>query len=207
MWLEKLTASLICGLAELLTGARAIWRDNQPQARQRIYFGNHTSHGDFVLIWSALPPALRARTRPVAGADYWDKPGLRSFLIKRVFRGVLIDRTHGDKQHNPLLVMQEALAAGDSLILFPEGTRNMGEGLLRFRSGIFHLAETFPDVELVPVWLENLGRAMPKGILIPLPLLCTLTFGAPLKRHAGETREAFLERLRAALLQLAPPQH
>ncbi|MBL8472579.1 MAG: 1-acyl-sn-glycerol-3-phosphate acyltransferase [Rhodocyclaceae bacterium] len=205
MWLEKLCAGVICGLAELLTGARAIWRDNKPLARQRIYFGNHTSHGDFVLIWSALPSTLRARTRPVAGADYWDKPGLRGFLIKRVFRGVLIDRTHGDKQHDPLLVMKQALAGGDSLILFPEGTRNMGEGLLRFRAGIYHLAENFPEVELVPVWLENLGRAMPKGSLIPLPLLCTLTFGPVLKFQPGETREAFLDRLRSALLQLAPP--
>lgn len=205
MAIEQLTASLICGFAQLLTGVRAVWRGCAPEARRRVYFGNHTSHGDFVLIWASLPRALRRRTRPVAGADYWLKGGLRQYLVERVFRAVLVDRTGKLMPGlNPVEQMAEALAADDSLIIFPEGTRNLGDGLLPFKSGIYHLAKAHPEAEFVPVWIENLGRVMPKGSLIPVPLLCTLTFGQPLQITPDEGKETFLERARTALLALSP---
>jgi 1-acyl-sn-glycerol-3-phosphate acyltransferase len=169
-----------------------------------VYFANHRSHGDFVLIWASLPPALRRRTRPVAGADYWLTSPLRRFLINRVFHGVTIDRRPDRQGPNPVEQMGAALQAGDSLILFPEGTRNLGEGLLPFKSGLYHLARAHPEAELVPVWIENLGRVMPKGSVIPVPLLCTLSFGPP-RAHCGR-KPRRLPRPRAdALLALAPP--
>ena len=204
MALERFLAATICNFAKLLTGVRARWLGSLPDEKTRIYFGNHRSHGDFVLIWASLPNRIRAMTRPVAGADYWLKGGLRSYIINRVFRGVLVDRK-ASRSSNPVGQMSEALAAGDSLIIFPEGTRNLGDGLLPFKSGLFHLAQANPGIELIPVWIENLGRAMPKGAVIPLPLLCTLTFGPPLYQNPDETRDAFLERVRQALLDLAPP--
>lgn len=205
MFVDRLLASALCGFARALTGVRALWLGSEPDARPRVYFANHRSHGDFVLIWASLPPPLRRRTRPVAGADYWLTTPLRRFLINRVFRGVCIDRRPGRSGPNPVAQMGEALAAGESLILFPEGTRNMGDGLLPFKSGLHHLARAHPEAELIPVWIENLGRVMPKGSLIPVPLLCTLSFGPPLTPVEGESRDAFLTRARAALLDLAPP--
>jgi len=205
MFLDRLLASALCGFARALTGVRALWLGSEPDARPRVYFANHRSHGDFVLIWASLPPPLRRRTRPVAGADYWLTTPLRRFLINRVFRGVCIDRRPGRSGPNPVAQMGEALAAGESLILFPEGTRNMGDGLLPFKSGLHHLAKAHPEAELIPVWIENLGRVMPKGSLIPVPLLCTLSFGPPLTPVEGESRDAFLSRARSALLDLAPP--
>ncbi|MCK6394702.1 1-acyl-sn-glycerol-3-phosphate acyltransferase [Zoogloea sp.] len=205
MFVDRLLASALCGFARALTGVRALWLGSEPDARPRVYFANHRSHGDFVLIWASLPPPLRRRTRPVAGADYWLTTSLRRFLINRVFRGVCIDRRPGRNGPNPVEQMGEALGAGESLILFPEGTRNMGDGLLPFKSGLHHLAKAHPEAELIPVWIENLGRVMPKGSLIPVPLLCTLSFGPPLSPVDGESREAFLTRARTALLDLAPP--
>ncbi len=205
MFVDRLLASALCGFARALTGVRALWLGSEPDARPRVYFANHRSHGDFVLIWASLPPPLRRRTRPVAGADYWLTTPLRRFLINRVFRGVCIDRRPGRSGPNPVAQMGEALAAGESLILFPEGTRNMGDGLLPFKSGLHHLARAHPEAELIPVWIENLGRVMPKGSLIPVPLLCTLSFGPPLAPIDGESRDAFLARARTALLDLAPP--
>lgn len=205
MFVDRLLASALCGFARALTGVRALWLGSEPDARPRVYFANHRSHGDFVLIWASLPPPLRRRTRPVAGADYWLTTPLRRFLINRVFRGVCIDRRPGRSGPNPVEQMGEALAAGESLILFPEGTRNMSDGLLPFKSGLHHLARAHPEAELIPVWIENLGRVMPKGSLIPVPLLCTLSFGPPLAALEGESREAFLTRARSALLDLAPP--
>ncbi|WP_347249483.1 lysophospholipid acyltransferase family protein [Zoogloea sp.] len=205
MLVDRLLASALCGFARALTGVRALWLGSAPDAGPRVYFANHRSHGDFVLIWASLPPPLRRSTRPVAGADYWLTTPFRSFLINRVFRGVCIDRRPGRSGPNPVDQMGEALAAGESLILFPEGTRNMGDELLPFKSGLHHLAKAHPEAELIPVWIENLGRVMPKGSLIPVPLLCTLSFGPPLPRVDGESRDAFLARARAALLDLAPP--
>ncbi len=203
--LDALIASTICVFAKLVTGVRALWVGCGPDDKRRVYFANHRSHGDFVLIWASLPGSLRARTRPVAGSDYWLKGGMRRYIINRVFRGVLIDRNAG-RDADPIGVMAGVLGGGESLILFPEGTRNLGDDLLPFKSGLFFLAQARPEVELVPVWIENLGRAMPKGSLIPIPLLCTLTFGQPLDRVADEPKEAFLQRARAALLALAPEQ-
>jgi len=203
--LANLTAYLITSAARLITGARALWLGCTPLPVQRLYFANHSSHGDFVLLWASLPQPLRKRTRPVAGADYWAKPGIRDFLIRKVFNGVLIDRQRSEGQGSPLQPILEAVAQGDSLIFFPEGTRNLGdEPLMPCRSGVYHLAAANPDVELVPVWIANLNRVMPKGRALPLPLLCTLSFGEPLHLHADESKQAFLERASQALLTLAP---
>ncbi|MBV9236329.1 MAG: 1-acyl-sn-glycerol-3-phosphate acyltransferase [Xanthobacteraceae bacterium] len=200
-----LCASVITALARLVTGVRGEWRGCEPGSRARIYFANHNSHLDFVLIWSVLPGALRQVTRPVAGADYWLKGQARRLIIERVFNAVLIDRTAASQEHNPVTRMIAALDEGASLILFPEGTRNMTEArLLPFKSGLYHLAKARPDVELVPVWIENLNRVMPKGEIVPIPLLCTVTFGAGMQLAEGEDKVGFLERARAALLAIAP---
>lgn len=205
--LASLIAFAITSAARLLTGARALWLGCTAQPVQRLYYANHSSHGDFVLLWASLPDELRRSTRPVAGADYWQRDSLRRYVINEVFNGVLIDRERGSPESNPLQPMLDALDNGDSLILFPEGTRNLGdEPLLPFKSGLFHLAMARPQVELVPVWIANLNRVMPKGRALPLPLLCTLSFGAPLERLADEDKAAFLERARNALLALAPEE-
>jgi len=203
--IEALAAMAVTGFARLVTGVRGNWRDCAPDPRPRVYFANHNSHGDFVLIWTVLPPALRRLTRPVAGADYWTVSRTRRFFGERVFRAVLIDRNPATREADPIALMASSLDAGSSLILFPEGTRNMSdEPLLPFKTGLYHLANARPQVKLVPVWIENLNRVMPKGEFVPIPLLCTVTFGASLQVRDGEDKAAFLDRARAALLALAP---
>lgn len=203
--LEPLVARSLTGFIHLLTGSRAIF-DEKPVPGRRVYYGNHASHGDFVLLWSALPPALRRHVRPVAAADYWRRGALRQYLIRRVFNGVLIEREAERRTEDPVETMAMAIDSGASLILFPEGTRNTGEGVLPFKSGLYHLASRCSDLELVPVWLENLKRVMPKGRVVPLPLLCTARFGASLRLAEDEDKQAFLDRARAALLELAPEE-
>ncbi len=154
-----------------------------------------------------MPPALRRLTRPVAASDYWLTGPIRRFLIGDVFRGVLIDRVRSDDSADPIEVMAAALDADDSLIIFPEGTRNTTDArLLPFKSGLYRLAKARPNVELVPVWINNLNRVMPKGELLPIPLLCTVSFGEPLHLSDSEAKEAFLERARGSLLALAPAE-
>ena len=203
-WLTALVARAIVGFAQVVTGVRATWHGRAPEATPTIYFANHTSHGDFVLLWSVLPRSLRAATRPVAAADYWLGSGLRRFIGQHVFRALLIDRERRADAPDPVQAMARCLHDGDSLILFPEGTRNVGdELLLPFKSGLFHLTQACPGARLVPVWIHNLRRVLPKGSLVPVPLACTVDFGPPLERRAGETKAEFLARASAALRVLA----
>lgn len=204
MGLAAVAGTAIALVAHLVTAVRAIWDGIEPVPGHRVFYANHTSNGDTVLIWTVLPPALRAQTRPVAAAEYWLKTPVRAFIGKDVFNTVLIDRRPDMRTEDPVAQMVAALDAGSSLILFPEGTRNTGpERLLPFKTGLFHLARQRPEVDLVPVWIENLNRVMPKGEIVPVPLLCTVRFGAPLHLEPDEARDDFLARARDALLALA----
>lgn len=196
-------ARIIASLARLLTGARAHWHGCAPEPKLRVYFANHTSNLDLVLLWAALPPALRRITRPVGAQDYWSS-GIRAFLAVRVFRAVLIERKQVTKTNNPLLPMLAALAGGESLIIFPEGTRNPDGEVNTFRPGLFHLAKARADVEFVPVFIDNLNRVLPKGEILPVPILCSVRFGTPLALADGETKPQFLTRARDAMLALRP---
>jgi 1-acyl-sn-glycerol-3-phosphate acyltransferase len=191
---------LVFGLVRLLTGAQANWVGCAPVKRQRIYFANHSSHLDTILITAALPPELRAVTHPVAARDYWGSSAVRRFLAMRCLNAVLIDRSGGSD--DPLQPLMPPLEKGESLIIFPEGTRGSGE-IGAFRSGLFNLATRFPDTELVPVYLANLHRVLPKGSMLLVPLLCTARFGAPLQVGEGEARADFLTRARDALVALS----
>jgi 1-acyl-sn-glycerol-3-phosphate acyltransferase len=199
----RITGQVISTFARFITAPRAIWQGIEPVAHQRVYFANHSSNGDFVLLWTALPAPLRRKTRPVAALDYWLTSPLRAFIGREVFNAVLIDRRPEARTEDPVSQMAAALDQGASLILFPEGQRNSSDAqLLPFKSGLYHLARARPTVDLVPVWIANLNRVMPKGEIIPVPLICTLTFGAPITIDEGETKERFLGRATEALLAL-----
>lgn len=200
-----LARRLIAGFARVVTGVSADWRGCRPVAKQRVYFANHGSHGDFVLIWTLLPAELREATRPVAAAEIWDGRGIAGFVGREVFRAVPIRRDGPHRLKAAMDAMSAALRDGASLIVFPEGTRNTSEApLLPLRPGIHHLAAAFPHVDFVPVWIENVSRVMPKGEFLPIPLLCSVTFGAPLAFEPSEDRQAYLDRARDALLALKP---
>ncbi len=191
-------------LVRFLTAVRADWKGIEPVPRQRVYFSNHTSNGDMPMIWASLPPALRRETRPVAAADYWLKNKLRAFVGPEVFNCVLVDR-RPEVKDKPMDKINAALAEGSSLIIFPEGNRNMGDGpLLPFKAGLYNMGLAHPNVDLVPTWIANLNEIMPKGEIIPLPLICTVTFGTPIHVADGESLDDFLRRAEAALLAQKP---
>ena len=197
-----LSNSLITAV-KLMVGAYPRWEGTAPSDKQRIYFANHSSHMDTLVWWSALPPALRAQTRPVAAKDYWGGSAFRRYISGKGFNVVLIERARQDRSIDPLQPLYEVLASGQSLIIFPEGTRKPQALPDPFKSGLYHLSQRFPNVELVPVYLENLHRSIPKGTFFPLPLICTVRFGAPLARNVNETKEHFLIRARQQVVALA----
>lgn len=199
MWLSFLMTTIV----RILVGAYPRWSGCEPDERRRIYYANHTSHLDTVALWAALPAHLRRRTRPVAAMDYWGRNALVRFIAQRGFNAVLVKRRPEIHGGDPLGPLADALEANQSLIIFPEGTRRADSTPGPFKGGLHHLAERFPDAELIPTYLENLHRSMPKGSLLPLPFACTVHFGRPLPRVPGERKADFLERARSALMETA----
>jgi 1-acyl-sn-glycerol-3-phosphate acyltransferase len=197
----KLMGWILLAIVRVLTGAQARWYGCPPKAEQRIYFANHQSHADLVMIWAALPHELRSITRPIAAKDYWTRTPFRQWITTAVFNAVYVDRERkGDE--DPLQPLADALRSGDSIIIFPEGTRGNSELPQPFKSGLFALATRFPDVVLVPAWIDNIQRVMPKGEVVPVPILCSVTFGTPMQLAPGEDRRVFLDRARDAVVAL-----
>ena len=201
-------AGMIAGVARLISGVNVRWLDSGPDPSPTIYFANHTSHLDFVVLWAALPPEIRSRTRPVAAQDYWEK-GMRRALAVNVFRAVLVQRNasgrEGEAAPDPRLAisqMADATGTDHSLILFPEGTRGTGAEVGPFKSGLYYLWQQRPTLRFVPAYLNNLNRILPKGEFLPVPFISRLTFGAPLVLSADESKASFLERARSAVCKL-----
>lgn len=197
----KLTAPVLAFVAKLLSGATTRWVDCQPDPCQRIYFANHTSHLDALVVWASLPAEVRALTRPVAAKDYWDRGPVRRYL-SGCFNALLIDRKKIKVHNSPVDFLLREIGETHSIIVFPEGGRNTTGELTKFKSGIYHLSKKRPDIELVPVYIDNLNRVLPRGEFLPVPLLSCISFGHPIWLEPGETKNSFLSRAQEAVLCL-----
>lgn len=199
---DSIARSFMILLARFLSGASVRWVDCQPDTCQRVYFGNHTSHLDAVVIWAALPPKNRALTRMIAAKDYWDAGPIRRYIAKRLFNALLIDRENVNIRNTPIKIMVDEMRNEYSIIIFPEGGRSSGETLGEFKSGLYYLCKKRPDLELVPVWLDNMNRILPRGKTLPVPMLSRVVFGPPMWLEQGENKEDFLIRARNAVMKL-----
>lgn len=195
-------AEIVATAARLLSGCRPRWLDEPPAPGPRVYYANHASHLDALVIWASLPSACRKRCRIVAAADFWNGNGLRRWLAKDVFRALLIERKKVTRANNPAEAMSEVLTCGDALIIFPEGGRGSGNAVESFRGGLWHLARRHPGLEFSPVWLENLNRILPKGEVLPVPLISAVTFGKSFQCDMQQGKDQFLDSARNALLKL-----
>jgi 1-acyl-sn-glycerol-3-phosphate acyltransferase len=198
----NLTGAILALIARILSGASVRWIDCQPDACQRIYFANHTSHLDAIVLWSALPPPIRAITRPVAAKDYWTAGKVRAYMATQVFNALLIDRKEIKVHQSPVDLMIKAIGNRFSLIVFPEGGRSPGPDIGDFKSGLYYLCKKRPDLELIPVYIDNMNRILPRGEFLPVPLLSCITFGPPMWLEAGEPKDEFLQRAREAVRRL-----
>jgi 1-acyl-sn-glycerol-3-phosphate acyltransferase len=199
---KTLERNFLALTARLLSGASTRWIDSQPDTCQRVYFANHTSHLDAIVLWSALPQAVRALTRPVAAKDYWMAGPVRRYMATQMFQAILIDRTEIKVHQSPVDMMIREIGQRYSLIVFPEGGRSKGPEIGEFKSGLYYLCKRRPDLELIPVYIDNMNRILPRGQVLPVPLLSCITFGPPLWLEAHEPKVEFLKRTRDAVRQL-----
>lgn len=198
----RITGAILAAIARFLSGASIRWINSQPDPCQRIYFANHTSHLDALVVWSSLPSSIRMITRPVAAKDYWNAGMIRRYLATQVFRALLIDRTDIKVHKSPVDVMIREIGNRDSLIVFPEGGRSPGPEVGEFKSGLYYLCKRRPDLELIPVHIDNMNRILPRGEVLPVPLLTCISFGPPMWLEAGEAKADFLKRAREAVRRL-----
>ncbi len=196
-----ITETLLTWIARAISGASVRWVESQPDTCQRVYFANHTSHLDVILVWSALPTRVRRLTRPVAAKDYWIRGAVRRYLAK-TFNAMLIDRTEIKVHQSPVDLMLREVGRTHSIIMFPEGGRSTGETVGEFKSGLYYLAKKRPELELIPVYINNMNRILPRGEFLPVPLLSSVTFGPPLWLESNENKTDFLARARDAVLRL-----
>jgi 1-acyl-sn-glycerol-3-phosphate acyltransferase len=199
---KNLVRNILALMARLLSGATARWIDSQPDTCQRVYFANHTSHLDAIVLWSALPQAVRLLTRPVAAKDYWTAGRIRRYMATEMFNAILIDRTEIKVHQSPVDMMIREIGQRYSLILFPEGGRSDGREIGEFKSGLYYLCKRRPDLELIPVHIDNMNRILPRGQVLPVPLLSCITFGPPLWLESNESKVEFLGRARDAVRRL-----
>lgn len=197
----NLTAPLLAVIAKALSGATVRWHECQPDTCQRVYFANHTSHLDALVLWSSLPGDIRDLTRPVAAKDYWAQGRVRPY-IARCFQAILIDREEIKVHQSPVDLMIHEIGRKYSLIVFPEGGRNIEEEMQEFKSGLYYLSKKRPDLELMPVFIDNLNRVLPRGEFLPVPLLSSITIGPPIWLEPKESKVDFLQRARQAVRRL-----
>jgi 1-acyl-sn-glycerol-3-phosphate acyltransferase len=185
----------------LFIGLRVRGREHLAGPGPFILIANHSSHLDTISLLSLFRLRSLRWIRPVAAADYFERNAFVSLLTKTLFNILPIARKNITPENNPLRRMREAIEAGESLIIFPEGTRGSGSEIGEFRSGVAHLIEKMPGVPVVPTYLVNMGRSLPKGEFIPVPFFCEIRIGAP--RMMTGSRQDITKALEAAVRELA----
>lgn len=198
---------LLVFFVRLFVGVRPIVKEELP-GPPFVAFANHASHFDTLILWAAMEAEVRARFRPVAALDYWGKTRAHRWVAERVLNALLIARKREDRSEDPIEQMLGALDAGDALLLFPEGTRSVDGRIAPFKAGLHALRVARPELPLVPVYLQNPGRILPKGELLPVPLLCSVKVGTPLAPSPPHddpkaARADFLAHARAEVIALA----
>jgi len=209
-WLRFLLLILVARpLALFMTGADVSGRERLPLKGPAIVAANHSSHVDTLLLLAIFPSRAVSRVRPAAAADYFLKDPVIGWFSRHVIGIVPVARRKAGRDEDVLAPARAALAAGDIVVVYPEGTRgdgDEGDGMGQLKSGVARLAEAFPEAPVIPVWIQGAGRVLPKGETIPVPLNCAVLVGEPLA-WTGD-RHGFMAALRAALLALkaeAPP--
>lgn len=194
-------------LARILTGADVEGREHLPTKGPAIVVANHNSHVDTFLLLTIFPARTIRHVRPAAAADYFLANPVIGWFSRNIIGIVPVERKKVGRDVDVLAPARAALARGDIVVIFPEGTRgDASDRMAPLKSGVARLAESFPEAPVVPIWIAGAGRVLPKGEGVPVPLNCSVGVGPPL-RWTGD-RHALMDAIRAALEALrdqAPP--
>ena len=169
-----------------------------------IIVSNHNSHLDTLVLINLFPLKLLPKIRAVAAADYFLKNKWIAWFAQEIIGIVPISRK-GQRSSDPLIPCYQALDEGKILIIFPEGTRGEPEQLSQFKKGVAHLAEKYPDVPVVPIFMHGLGKSLPKGEFLLVPFFCDVFVGEALYGHQDKNK--FMEALNHVFETLTAEGH
>ena len=207
-WMRLIFLALIAKpVARVFTGADVVGAEHLPRTGPAIVVANHNSHVDTLLLLTIFPVRTLGRVRPAAAADYFLKGPLLGWFSRHIIGIVPVARDRVRAGDDVLAPAREALAQGDIVIVFPEGTRGeASDDMGQLKNGVARLAEAFPDAPVTPIWIQGAGRVLPKGKVIPVPMNCCVLVGEPIRWEGRRT--PFMDALRESLLALkakAPP--
>ncbi len=164
-----------------------------PKAGPALVVANHNSHLDALALVALFGMNRLHCVRPVAAADYFLRSPWFAWFSIRVLGILPLDREVRSRHRHPLDPISDALAAGQIVLLFPEGTRGEPEKREPFQQGIAHLAKRHPEIPITPVFLHGLGKALPRGEGLLVPFFCDVFIGESLS-WCGQ-RTAFMDQL------------
>ena len=188
-------------LVLIVLGLNVRHRERLPAAGPAVVAANHNSHLDTMVLMSLFPLSLLPRLRPVAAADYFLRNRVMAWFATRIIGIIPLKRAVHASGGDPLAEPTEALARGDILILFPEGSRGDPEHMEAFKTGIAHLARRCEEAAIVPVFLHGLGKALPRGTFLLVPFFCDVFVGEPMGWNGD--RAAFMAELEKRTKDLA----
>ena len=192
---------LVRPLILFVTGLHIVGREHLPQHTPCIIAANHNSHMDTLVLMSLFPLARLPRVRPVAAADYFLKNKWVAWFSAQFIGIIPISRKATSAHDSPLAAVNQALAAGQTIIIFPEGSRGQAETLSPFKTGVAHLAKAFPHIPVVPVYIDGAGKVLPKGEALFVPFVMDVHIGEPLY-YSHKNSQAFVEQLATRIQQL-----
>jgi 1-acyl-sn-glycerol-3-phosphate acyltransferase len=163
-----------------------------------LFMANHQSHVDIVALFNALPmvPGFLAKAElrriPLFG------------LAMEVGGHVFVDRARHEAAREALARAAEEVRHGDSLVVFPEGTRSRLREILPFKKGGFHLARA-AGVPVMPVGIRGTAEILPKHSGQLVPGRCEVHVGEPItvERVRGLPLEALMAEVREAISALS----
>ena len=201
-WLRWLFFALIVKpIILVIFGVNVRHRERLPASGPAIVIANHNSHLDTLVLLSLFPLKLLPRLRPVAAMDYFLRSKTLAWFSLNIIGIIPIDRDARRRGEDPLVGPEQALEKNDILILFPEGSRGEPEQMVTFKKGVAHLAQRCPTVSTTPVFMHGLGKSLPKGSALPVPLFLDVFVGEPVSWQGD--REKYLETLRQSVRDLA----
>jgi len=183
-------------MAVWLAGARLDirGRDQIPRDRPVVFMANHQSNCDPPALLAILPPVL-----VMVKKEFFRVPIIGRGMVARGF--IPVDRRNREQALEAVEKGVQALKAGKSFLVYPEGTRSPDGRLQSFKKGVFVMALK-AGVPIVPISVSGSNKIMPKGKFVMRPGGVRITFHETVATEgfAIEDRQVIIDRVRQAIL-------
>ena len=171
---------------KIFIGLKYINRKTLKNKKQFILIANHNSHMDTMAIMSAIPSRYIHKVHPIAAVDFFGGSLLNKILMRYLVNATLIKRDRNDTENDPIDAMDKMIKKYRSLILYPEGSRGTPGIMTNFKKGLAYLIQRNPNIKVIPVYLNNIYKTLPKGRKLIIPYNCSIEFGEPIQFRSFE---------------------